>query len=717
MKEGESNFHQVNLERNILRDNVKELGLPPTPLEESEKKHRDFSVKSYGSFGAAKKELRSQKEAFDTQDFVINWELVQKELGQEKYDQLDDLENKSKALKKLLQAQAHRLREMNNNPKKTELYKTLIEAIVKSVDEKEIELQNLEKEYGEVSRIKDLLTYRSELFQEGHIAEVPSVQKYLSKIEEAMIEGKPMLLHGPTGTGKTSLAIRAAKVLTGKDPEMIYCNPQTKESNIFGKTGIAIDEKTEKQITKFDPAPLVRAMEQGSIVIFDEFTALPKAEMVMLKGIMNAKVGDRRSVTGDGEVTIAHGFQMIFTANLKSEKNPERQELPPEMANEFSQNNTEIQYQTQEESYDIMLARLMNADGSIELSEYDMNVTLKKLSEAVAEIQKTYTTGTTGDLGGKEELKKYVLNQRNIENILSRWKTGRVKGDVTDFVSFLEKQLVVTLTFRDFSLKDTELAAKILARHGLLPTVTASDIGLDSTSFSFVPPPKNAVQESSKIQRFALEEVAELDPFNVRKVHNEDVKALLSSVTKSAPLQKGFDNSPDSIKKLLASIGTPATLDESFEKGVISFDIDAVLQSKLKDITTALESYKSADKSSPSWSWYELKNIQYSPPNISSLDVLVLNHGKTTQQERDKLVEDMDKAGYRPLIFSELVALSIAKPELNKRNEILNTYQEYMLDGSLQAPYLDWNGVRRFLSADVVSGGWDDRYRFLFVRK
>ncbi len=319
-----SNFHKIHEERNALRElDIKgELVLPIEQeiKNSAEEAHAEFHIKDFGNLSNAKQEVRYQRERFRT-GLIIDHEAISKALGDKESELLAQIQEKSSVLVATIASRARKLREMTGNPKKTELYKALIRALNVDLELKQTELHTLQNENSKIFRIKDLIMYREGLFEKGHIAEVPSVQVYLRKIEEAMIEGKPMFLHGPTGTGKTSLAIRTAEKLTGKDPEIVYCNPQTKESNIFGKTGIGIDEKTEKQVTQFDYGPLVRAMREGKVVIFDEFTALPKDMMVMLKGIMNAKVGDTRTITGDGEVAIAEGFQMIFTANLKSQKN------------------------------------------------------------------------------------------------------------------------------------------------------------------------------------------------------------------------------------------------------------------------------------------------------------------------------------------------------------------------------------------------------------
>lgn len=171
------------------------------------------------------------------------------------------------------------------------------------------------------------------------------------------------------------------------------------------------------------------------------------------------------------------------------------------------------------------------------------------------------------------------------------------------------------------------------------------------------------------------------------------------------------------LRKLLLQTGSPARPDLSFEGGIVSIEIDKELQEKLKDWNSAKKTYQEADNKSPTWMWDGLDEIKYIPPSLTSLDIIVLNHGQTIPQQRDKLVEDMGMVGYRPLEFSELVALGIIKPELNKRDEYLYTYKKYSLVGDSQVPYLIWSGGRRRLDARGVRCGWGGGVRFLFVRK
>ena len=191
----------------------------------------------------------------------------------------------------------------------------------------------------------------------------------------------------------------------------------------------------------------------------------------------------------------------------------------------------------------------------------------------------------------------------------------------------------------------------------------------------------------------------------------QEIEALLKEATQE------MKDTPESIKKLLLDIGSPATLDESFEGGIIHLELDAAILEKLTTWDKAKEAYTQADNGSSSYINPNFNDSHFTSVTSPSLSILVLNHGVTQPQERDKLVDDMDKAGYRPLTLSELMALGIIKPELNKRNEVLNTYKKYSLVGGLHAPYLYWSGGERDLNAFDVSSEWFDRDRFLFVRK
>ncbi len=527
------NFHGISEKRKELRalqkkEQSKSIRRSVAEaLEEVNRKAGEFSIQEEGGLSGAKERLTVEKERAE-QSAWLDEKAIATELGPEAYETFTKL---AEELDSLTDFEFRRLRgHIGGRRAQQELLKT----IRAEKTNLQTSLDSLRKKDPLFTHALDLVAYKRGLHREGHIAPVPSVVSLLHEIGSRMISGKPIFLHGPTGTGKTSLARYAAQHFTGANAEMVYCSPQTRESGVWGRQGIRLEQGQPVTVDIY--GPLTLAMQKGKPIIFDEFTALPKEQMVFIKGIFNAKPGDTVNVTNNGMVTIEPGFQMIFTANLKSEKNPEKADLPPEIAREFEQNNLEVNYTPPDESYDIMLARLMNPDGSVDLSYHDLNETLPKLCEAMREIQIAYTdttatetarlTGTLDASGKRPGLKKLVLTQGTIENILDGWNTERqINADRASFTEFLDQRLKTALTFREYPEADRMLAAKILASKGFLRTVTAAQLGLPADLFNFDAAKKlrgdsDAVKELTKESahevHVSLKGVAELDPFGRR---------------------------------------------------------------------------------------------------------------------------------------------------------------------------------------------------------
>ncbi|MBI5470059.1 AAA family ATPase [Candidatus Kaiserbacteria bacterium] len=497
---------------------------------------KSFSIKRLGGRTKAKELLKSGRSA----EFYggLDDAILRTEIGPV-FDDIMQNERESIGLRDINHAL---LRDMGTSGGAQEVGEQLIGAARQEREGIYKRYRELEKKHPREYQAFLLTTFVRELHDEGHIAQTQSTIGYLGNIERRMLTGKPIFLHGSTGTGKTSLARRAAESMSGKSPEMIYCNPQTRESNIWGKTGIRpAGGGAIETVDIF--GPLARAMQEGKPVIFDEFTALPREQMVAIKGIFNAKPGDSVNIVGNGRVTIAHGFQMIFTANLKSEKNPERQELPPEIAREFEQNNLEIFYTPKHEAYDIMLARLMRFDGSVQMSWHDLNVTLPKFCEALEEIQIAYYDHlrpetarlTQTQISGRAQgLKKFVMTQGTVEAILEAWTVEKRLGATTSFARFLDLRLSIGLTFKEYSEADRILAAKILASKGLLRTISPRRLGLPDDVFNFDAATqqrgndeaiKKLVEYSGKEVRVPIMELADLDPWDIRKKNPAQVIA------------------------------------------------------------------------------------------------------------------------------------------------------------------------------------------------
>jgi MoxR-like ATPase len=540
--EPEENLHMLAEERKAYKEALEEENLPQAILSDAEKAiqenkekfaalPKEWNPEKPGWLARFRERLAGDKEKVES-DLDVDMAAVLESLGPdaELYQEIDALEDK---LEDISDFEMKRMREVKTDPHARKAHERLLATARKEREGLQEKLAVLERQGPLIVRAHDLVEYKEDLSAEGHIAHTPSVERYKTAIARRMISGKPMFLHGPTGTGKTSLARSASEDSTGRSPEMVYCNPQTRESNIWGKTGIKPTENGG--IETIDVyGPLSRAMRDGTPVIFDEFTALPREQMVFIKGVFNAKPGDTVNIMGNGTVEIQPGFQMIFTANLKSEKNPERQELPPEIAREFEQNNLEVGYTPKEEAYDIVLARLMNPDGSLDASHHDLSVTIPKFLEAMEEVQLAYTdkasetaarlTGSMDASGKRPGLKKLVFTQGSVEAILDDWKTEKVlnANDHPSFAEFLDGRLKTALTFKEYPEADRVLAAKILASKGLLRTISAADLGLPESVFAFDAAKKqrgsaDSLRElSSTEQHLSLKEVADLDPFQTR---------------------------------------------------------------------------------------------------------------------------------------------------------------------------------------------------------
>ncbi len=564
--ENPTNFHEVSEERREFREvisglknKIKEGKLKKSSgeilvadeidsLEEKNKQADAFKVADYGGLSGAKTFLNKQKSEYE--------QKILDELSGIDYDSIlqesPEIKEPKDLLANIASLKDYRVQIMLEilSSDTSQAKKKRHEGRLKKINE---EIEKSEKELSKVDMVvlrqAEIVEYKENLAQSGHICITPSVERDLEAIGDRMLTGKPMFLHGPTGTGKTSLARYAARHFTGKDPEMVFCNPQTKESNVWGKTGIKPTKSGAIETVEIY-GPLAKAMAEGKTVIFDEFTALPKEQMVFIKGVFNARVGDKINIVGNGIVEIAPGFQMIFTANLKSEKNPERQDLPPEIAREFEQNNLEVKYTPPDEAYDIILARLLNRDGSLDMSFHDLNTTLPNLCRVMSEIQESYTNETDKEVarrsgamdasGKMYSLKKFVMTQGSVEAILSSWLIEKQTGKKErSFAEFLDERFKTALTFKEYPKEDRILVAKILASKGFLLTLDAKkDLDLPEDIFQFNTIKRlrgaEAVEElqakSGDTKHLSLKEVAMLDPFGRRaNLLRDQAEALLGN--------------------------------------------------------------------------------------------------------------------------------------------------------------------------------------------
>ena len=538
--EKELNLYETSLEKKVLRHEAPDIMAKSAKkrLYEIKKNLKGLIVKE-GGISGVKERLKQKKEETLANESWVDESAIEQEVS--------DYQNIKTLFRGIDELEYFKIRQWLNlrrDPRLVKVHKNLLDQAWEEQDKAKEQLGRLKTENPKAVRAAELVKFSLDLHEEGHIVETETVRSDLGQIGERMLVAKPMFLHGSTGTGKTSLARLAAKRFTGQNARMVFCNPQTRESNVWGKTGLRPAEGEAgahgAMVTVDIYGPLARAISEGRTIIFDEFNALPKEQMVFIKGIFNKKPGDPVDVPGFGETKMLPGFHMIFTANLKSDKNVERQELPPEIAREFEQNNLKINYLPSHEAFDVVLARLMQKDGSVNMSWHDMNETIPNFLNAMDDIQTAYT----GMLGSNTArliqrmdtngLKKLVLTQGTVEAILEAWQIRSAEKEHLSFTEFLDQRLKTTLTFEEYPLADRVLAAQILAMRGLLRTVTPAELNLPNDVFNIdaakkLRENKKAVQklisDSSNETRISLAELVDLDPFNRRTAKTKDVAA------------------------------------------------------------------------------------------------------------------------------------------------------------------------------------------------
>ena len=328
------------------------------------------------------------------------------------------------------------------------------------------ELMDHEEVYYETKR-RELLEYRRQLLNGGFV-ETPSIRDEVMKVVSHSQLGIPVLLRGHLGAGKTEVALHVARKYFGCEPEFISGSEEATKYDIYGRTQIGVRpqkdrirefehhmreyarwnpdapkeelKEVEKQyyqaivvkgltISFFQYGPLVRAMRDGKPLIIDEMDGIPHSIIMRLNHVLTRRPGDTVKVqeNGGGDIIVKKGFAVLATANIKSARY-KREELDAAFLSRWWSND--IRYTPRHETYQILVASLLDRRGNLQIKGPEDLDDLKRLTEAAAEIQRIFT-GEQVDYFGEgadaareipASLKKSVLSLRHLWNIVRPWK-------------------------------------------------------------------------------------------------------------------------------------------------------------------------------------------------------------------------------------------------------------------------------------------------------
>ncbi|PWB38578.1 MAG: hypothetical protein C3F02_02590 [Parcubacteria group bacterium] len=227
--------------------------------------------------------------------------------------------------------------------------------------------------YAQYDNLRD---YAQEL-NAGGFMWLPSRREALEQMETAALGGKPVLLSGESGTGKTRLVEEVAMTLTGR-PVNQTPGKDVRFQDLIAKRDIGADgtvmntyyrygeigEAVTGKATTLDEKP----RHAGGIVADDEFNLLPAAEQTERLARIAAWTPGKRikmPVTNE-EVVVGTNFLYTAMVNLASERYA-RTKIPPEVLRKFAKVDLDYlkQTDTEPELYEAMLAALTDENGRL----------------------------------------------------------------------------------------------------------------------------------------------------------------------------------------------------------------------------------------------------------------------------------------------------------------------------------------------------------------
>lgn len=293
-------------------------------------------------------------------------------------------------------------------------------------------------------QLKELKEYKKELGA-GRIVETPYVKEQADDIVTHFNAGKPVLIYGHLGSGKSELAMHIARNYIGKEALVISGSKHTTLAELYGHQILAVDKETGSTVSDYFLGPIYRAMQEGRPVIIDEVNAIPHEVLISLNHILTRRVGDKVSVQQNSGTTveIKEGYGVIMTGNLNQgqEKYIDRQDMDPaflsrlyKLEYDYLPQNTDGSLEAEagegNELFHLMLARAIDKNGNLEAPR-DSILKLWNLAKAARvtedvfagrEVSKAFYFQQGASRSVRYLLKESVLSIRAIDNIITQWQ-------------------------------------------------------------------------------------------------------------------------------------------------------------------------------------------------------------------------------------------------------------------------------------------------------
>ena len=123
--------------------------------------------------------------------------------------------------------------------------------------------------------------------------------------------GRHLLLEGPVGVGKTTVALAVCSHL-GRDTVRVDGDDRYSENKLTGWFDPPLVLQQGYREESFFPGPLVEAMREGRVLFINELNRMPESVQNVLLPALDERL---LQVPHIGEVRAAEGFQVVATQN------------------------------------------------------------------------------------------------------------------------------------------------------------------------------------------------------------------------------------------------------------------------------------------------------------------------------------------------------------------------------------------------------------------
>ncbi|HEY4514794.1 MAG TPA: AAA family ATPase, partial [Candidatus Paceibacterota bacterium] len=218
-----------------------------------------------------------------------------------------------------------------------------------------------------------LLAGKRELETKGFVM-TPSREQIFSEIADLTAQGFRVFLGGPTGTGKTAIALFALKELTDGSFSWVTWTGETSVRDLFGSPKLTTNQETGKLESSMTKGPMTRAVigeKRG--ILHEELTSGQTNVQMSMKTIWSSRQGEQINLPGfNGTEFTKEEIVELATGNLKGKRHQERESMDPAIAREMKA--IDVPFMPASEMRDIILMEIIDRSGLMPISRADIDM-------------------------------------------------------------------------------------------------------------------------------------------------------------------------------------------------------------------------------------------------------------------------------------------------------------------------------------------------------